>query len=118
MRFFVQRDAPFAVVDAGQRFFGRLRTRRHRRPVAASGPSGCLWMRGTSMARLSELMNRMIPISVFSRGGSAKAFDMVETGKPVIVLRNNSPIAVLVTPAEYDRMQDAVERLAELEAKE
>ena len=69
------------------------------------------------MARITELMNRMVPISSFSRGGTAKAFDMVNDGKPVLVLRKNNPIAVIITPEEYDRLTDAADRLQKLEVR-
>ena len=70
------------------------------------------------MERATKLLSRMVPISEFSRGGSARAFGRVEDGLPIIVMRSNSPIAVIVTVEDYERFTAAEERLAKLEPAE
>ena len=69
------------------------------------------------MAKITDLMERMVPISEFSRGGSAKAFNLVKEGKPVVVMRNNVPIAIVIEPAEYDRLIEAEEQLKASKSK-
>lgn len=63
------------------------------------------------MSYASDLMDNMVPISDFSRGKASQAFDKASNGKPVIVLKNNSPAAVIVSPEEYRRLAEAEENL-------
>ena len=79
------------------------------------------------MGYAADVLNNIIPISDFTRGKAGRTFDRVRTGAPVIVVRNNVPAAVMVSPEEYDRlsedsenlhlMQEALERLAKNEGK-
>lgn len=79
------------------------------------------------MGYAADVLNNIIPISDFTRGKAGRAFDRVRTGAPVIVVRNNVPAAVMVSPEEYDRltedsenlylMQEALERLVKNEGK-
>lgn len=53
------------------------------------------------MALAADLIDNIVPISMFSRGGAAKAFAKATNSTPVIVVKNNEPIAVVNTPEEY-----------------
>lgn len=52
----------------------------------------------------AALLDNMVPTSAFSQGKSARCFEKVSDGMPVVVLKNNSPYRVVVTPADYARM--------------
>lgn len=67
-----------------------------------------------SMA-LMDFTERLVPISDFSQGKAGKIFaDVVENDNEYIVLKNNQPTAVLVSPKEYRETQEKVSKLERL----
>jgi len=61
---------------------------------------------------LIELTERLVPISDFSQGKAGKIFaDVAENDHEYIVLKNNQPTAVLISPREYKETQEKVEKL-------
>ncbi|MBQ6787949.1 MAG: type II toxin-antitoxin system Phd/YefM family antitoxin [Lachnospiraceae bacterium] len=63
---------------------------------------------------LLDLTERLVPISDFSQGKAGKIFnDVIENNNEYIVLKNNQPIAVLVSVEEY---RDTQKRLARMES--
>lgn len=67
---------------------------------------------------LKGLLNTIVPISRFNRGEANKIFDEVNTAGVKIVMKNNVPTCVLVTPERYDRMMEIVEDFFLLEEAE
>ncbi len=63
------------------------------------------------MAYIADMLDNIIPISDFSRGKASQAFERASNGSPVIVTRNNTPTAVIVSPEEYKRLAEAEENL-------
>lgn len=63
------------------------------------------------MANVVDVIDNMVPISDFSRGKASQAFEKASNGTPVIVLRNNTPTAVIISPEEYRRLAEAEENL-------
>ena len=55
---------------------------------------------------------RTVSISEFNRGKANKIFSSVKTEGTTIVLKNNAPECVLLSPETYDRL---IKRLEELE---
>lgn len=71
------------------------------------------------MKATSETMQGFIPISQFNKGQASKIFDRLRTERHLVVLKNNAPAAVLVSPEEFDRMRDAeIDLLLFTEAQE
>ena len=63
---------------------------------------------------LLELTERLVPISDFSQGKAGKIFsDVAENDNEYIVLKNNQPMAILLSVKEYRNTQ---EKIAKLEA--
>lgn len=58
---------------------------------------------------ISGVMNTLVPISRFNRGEANKIFEEVHETGFKIVLKNNSPACVLLTPEAYDKMLDTIE---------
>lgn len=52
--------------------------------------------------QLSKFINRIIPITQFNKGKASKLFSSVQKGEPLIVLKNNCPVAVIISPDEYE----------------
>jgi len=53
---------------------------------------------------VSDFVNTIVPISRFNRGGASKIFDEVKKTGIKIVLKNDIPACVLITPEKYDDM--------------
>lgn len=57
-------------------------------------------------------LNSMIPISRFNKGEAGKIFEEVRQNGFRVVVKNNTPECVLISPKEYE---DLFEKLEELE---
>lgn len=61
---------------------------------------------------VDDIMSSIIPITRFNRGEASKIFDEVSESGVKVVLKNNAPACVLVDPAQYDEMIEALEDYA------
>ena len=62
--------------------------------------------------KLLEFTDRLVPISDFSQGKAGKVFsDVSKNDRDYIVLKNNQPIAVVMSVNEYRYMQEKISRL-------
>ena len=61
---------------------------------------------------VKSVMNSLVPITRFNRGEANKIFDEVSENGMKIVLKNNAPTCVLLKPARYEAMIDALEDYA------
>lgn len=57
----------------------------------------------------SEALDSLIPITMFNKGQASKIFDKLSTNKELIVLKNNVPSAVILSPSEYKRLSEIAE---------
>lgn len=74
------------------------------------------------MTMAHGVLKSLIPITQFNRGQASRIFDRLRTEPQLIVLKNNQPSAVILSPEEYERlleieedyllMMEANERLA------
>ena len=64
------------------------------------------------MANAVNILNSLIPISQFNKGKAAQIFDRLRTEKELIVLKNNQPSAVILSPEEYSRLTEIEEDYA------
>lgn len=74
------------------------------------------------------LMKTIVPISRFNKGEANKIFEEVESSGTKIVVKNNKPACVLLSPAQYESLMEmlsdyvllteAQERLAKAEENE
>ncbi len=58
------------------------------------------------MAKTSRILNSLVPISQFNRGQASRIFDRLHTEKQLVVLKNNQPAAIILSPAEYERLSE------------
>ena len=71
------------------------------------------------MARSINVLNSLVPITQFNRGQASRIFDRLRTEKQLIVLKNNQPAAVILSPEEFSRLSEIEEDyLLLLEAKQ
>ncbi len=52
------------------------------------------------------MMNSMVPITRFNKGEAAKIFDEVELTGTKIVVKNNKPACILISPAQYENLME------------
>lgn len=58
---------------------------------------------------ISNVLNSLVPISRFNKGEANKIFDEVKETGCKIVLKNNIPACVLITPEKYNEMMETIE---------
>ena len=60
------------------------------------------------MADLTDAIKNTVSISLFNRGLAGKVFQEVRKSGAKIVIKNNEPECVLLSPEEYMRLMDEV----------
>lgn len=61
------------------------------------------------MAITGNLLQSLVPISQFNKGQAAKIFDRLHFEKELVVLKNNQPSAIILSPEEYTRLTEIEE---------
>ena len=61
------------------------------------------------MAIAAELLQSLVPISQFNKGQAAKIFDRLHSERELIILKNNQPSAIILSPEEYTRLTEIEE---------
>jgi PHD/YefM family antitoxin component YafN of YafNO toxin-antitoxin module len=62
--------------------------------------------------------DRMIPVARLQKELTGKLRELTDGGEPLYVMRNNTLAAVIVSPEEYDLLQNAGELVEHLEIAE
>lgn len=61
------------------------------------------------MAQTANILNSLVSITQFNRGQASRIFDRLRTERQLVVLKNNQPAAVILSPEEYTRLTEAEE---------
>lgn len=61
------------------------------------------------MAISTNFLQSLVPISQFNKGQAARIFDRLHSEKELIVLKNNQPSAIILSPEEYKRLTEIEE---------
>lgn len=61
------------------------------------------------MAITADVLNSLVSVTQFNKGQASKIFDRLRTERQLIVLKNNAPSAVILSPEEYERLSDIEE---------
>ena len=61
------------------------------------------------MAFAASILNSLVPITQFNRGQASRIFDRLHTENQLVVLKNNQPAAVILSPEEYARLSEIEE---------
>ncbi|WP_308559699.1 type II toxin-antitoxin system Phd/YefM family antitoxin [uncultured Pyramidobacter sp.] len=64
------------------------------------------------MVYTADVLNSLVPITQFNRGQASRIFDRLHTENRLIVLKNNQPAAVILSPAEFGRLSEIEEDYA------
>ncbi len=63
------------------------------------------------MDSLGTVFRGVIPISVFDRGQAERIFSEVKVGEPKLVMKDNEPECVLMSPQKYIELMNKIEAL-------
>lgn len=58
---------------------------------------------------ISDMLNAIVPISRVNKGEANKIFDEVNKNGYKIVVKNNKPTCVLITPERYREVEEIIE---------
>lgn len=60
------------------------------------------------MSEMSVLgvMKSIVPITRFNKGEANRIFDEVESGGTKVVMKNNSPVCILMSPGKYEALME------------
>lgn len=61
------------------------------------------------MAINTDVLNSLVSVTQFNKGQASKIFDRLRTERQLVVLKNNAPSAVILSPEEYKRLSDIEE---------
>ena len=61
------------------------------------------------MAYAANILNSLVPITQFNRGQASRIFDRLHTESQLLLLKNNQPAAVILSPEEYARLSEIEE---------
>lgn len=61
------------------------------------------------MTLASNVLKSLVPITQFNRGQASRIFDRLHTESQLVVLKNNQPAAVILSPDEYQRLSEIEE---------
>lgn len=61
------------------------------------------------MAINADTLHALVPISQFNKGQANKIFSRAKAEGKLIVLKNNEPEAVILSPTEFQRMSEVEE---------
>lgn len=61
------------------------------------------------MAYTADILDSLVPITQFNRGQASNIFDRLHTENQLIVLKNNQPAAIILSPSEFQRLSEIEE---------
>mgnify|MGYP004679591671 CR=1 FL=1 len=64
------------------------------------------------MSKAQDTLNSLVSITQFNKGQASRIFDRLRSEKQLIVLKNNVPSAVILSPEEYIRLSELAEDYA------
>ena len=64
------------------------------------------------MSSVISAVKHTVPISLFNRGQAGKIFEEVKRFGAKVVMKNNAPECVLLSPEEYTKLMDELEDAA------
>jgi len=53
-----------------------------------------------------SVMKSIVPITRFNKGEANRIFDEVEASGTKIVMKNNRPVCILMSPAQYETLME------------
>ena len=57
-----------------------------------------------------NLLNNLVSVTMFNQGQASRIFNRLQEEKQIVVLKNNIPTAILLSPDEYARLLSLAEK--------
>lgn len=67
---------------------------------------------------VSGILKTMVPITQFNKGKASQLFSKAQDGNTLVVVRNNTPVAVIVSLDEYELLRELVKACKKTTEKE
>ena len=61
------------------------------------------------MAYTADILESLVPITQFNSGQASRIFDHLHSESRLIVLKNNQPAAIILSPSEFQRLSEIEE---------
>ena len=61
------------------------------------------------MAYTADILDSLVPITQFNRGQASNIFDRLHSESRLIVIKNNQPAAIILSPSEFQRLNEIEE---------
>lgn len=61
------------------------------------------------MTYTADILDSLVPITQFNHAQASRIFDRLHTEKQLIVLKNNQPAAIILSPSEFQRLSEIEE---------
>lgn len=55
---------------------------------------------------ISRFIKNIVPITLFNKGKASQMFSRVHKGETLVVVKNNTPVAIILSPEEYELLQE------------
>jgi prevent-host-death family protein len=52
------------------------------------------------------VLKQLVPITQFNKGKASQLFSRVQKGETLVVIKNNTPVAVVISPEEYEMIEE------------
>ncbi len=52
------------------------------------------------------MLKQLVPITQFNKGKASQLFSRVQKGETLVVIKNNTPVAVVISPEEYEMIEE------------
>lgn len=54
---------------------------------------------------ISRFIKNIVSITLFNKGKASQMFSRANKGETLVVVKNNTPVAIILSPAEYELLQ-------------
>jgi hypothetical protein len=61
------------------------------------------------MAYTADILDSLVPITQFNRGQTSRIFNHLHSESRLIILKNNQPAAIILSPSESQRLSEIEE---------
>ena len=55
---------------------------------------------------ISRFIKKIVPITLFNKGKASQLFSRANNGETLVVVKNNTPVAIILSPEEYELLQE------------
>lgn len=56
------------------------------------------------MSITTDMLRSLVSVTQFNKGQASKIFDRLKNEKHIVVLKNNAPSAIILSPEEFERI--------------